>query len=190
MSGAGTGPRSTPLRGQPQASSDGTTAAVDTPWQPLRRRHLWGLPSHAQQTLPLPSGGEGTTAGDPSGQPRVGAPLLGSVGRDGLPDAQRWVAQLAVGIVEVLMGRRPARQLQRWTDPAVYRLLDSAAGCGIGPEARPGHPVAVVRVHSSQPSPTSTEGVILLRAGSRVRAMTIRTEAMRGRWVCTEWDVI
>lgn len=127
---------------------------------------------------------------EPVAQNAQSAPLAGPVGTEGLPPARPWIAQLSLGVVEVLVGRRPVRQLSRWTDQQVYRSLTQQSGKGVCPDVAPGGRPVIVSVRASQPSSRVIEGVALVRLGDRVRALALRTEALRGRWVCTAFDVL
>lgn len=106
-----------------------------------------------------------------------------------LPDAQAWALRLVQAITEVLAGDRPIGQLVRWTDALVFtdlnrrvRVLGLTTTAGArGAQGR----CAVRSVHVSAPAPQVAEVAAHVRHGGRSRAVALRLEVRRGRWVCT-----
>lgn len=142
-----------------------------------------------QEALPLRLGpGVGPLPTDTATQVTPATRTLSRTAQ--LPPARPWIAQLAQGVAEVMLGHRPARQMARWTDERVFRELTRAGGRGLGPEAPPGSRARVTSVRATLPEPDIIEGVALMQVGPRVRALALRTEALRGRWVCTACDLL
>jgi hypothetical protein len=105
------------------------------------------------------------------------------------PDIYRWAPRLVQAVAEVISGDRPIGQLIRWTDSDVYadlhrrvRVLGlTTTATGRGSEDR-----AVVRsVHVCYPKPDVAEVAAHVRHGGRSRAVALRLEVHRNRWVCT-----
>ncbi|NEE02464.1 Rv3235 family protein [Phytoactinopolyspora halotolerans] len=105
-----------------------------------------------------------------------------------LPDPRRWSARLAQAAVESIQGRRPFQQLLRWTNDEVYEWLGSQVAARRGRPPGPRPSVRSVRV--SEIDDSTFEAAAVLQIGDRVRALAMRCEAHRGRWVCTVFDVI
>jgi hypothetical protein len=84
-------------------------------------------------------------------------------------------------------------QLVRWTDPTVYQAL----ALRYLPHAhrdvsRRRVPVAeqVRSVHVCEPADGVAEVSVVIAGGERPRALALRIEGWRGRWVCTALDWI
>ncbi|MGC4944061.1 Rv3235 family protein [Kribbella sp. DT2] len=110
-----------------------------------------------------------------------------------VPDVRDWAARLVQAIAETVGGDRPVSQLLRWTDTAVYvdvhrrvRLLGLTTTAG--KRAAKGRS-AVRSVHVCQPDRGVAEVAAHLRTGGRSRAMALRLEIRRGRWVCTALEL-
>ncbi|MEV6286036.1 Rv3235 family protein [Kribbella sp. NPDC051770] len=111
----------------------------------------------------------------------------------GLPEVREWATRLVQAIAETIGGDRPVSQLLRWTDTAVYfdvhrrvRLLGltTTAGKRAAKERS-----AVRSVHVCRPENGVAEIAAHLRTGGRSRAMALRLEVRRGRWVCTALEL-
>lgn len=125
-----------------------------------------------------------TTQPLPAGQP-TGSPLPV---RGRLPDPHIWAAHIAQAILDTLFGTRPAQQLFRWTDPAVYRTILSATSAS--PPA-PGSPRPAVRsVRIFMPAAHAAEASVLLQVGPRYRAAAMRLEGTGQRWLCTAFQLL
>jgi Family of unknown function (DUF6459) len=106
-----------------------------------------------------------------------------------LPDVQAWAVRLVQALAEVVAGDRPIGQLIRWTDGTVYaelnrrvRLLGLTTTAG----SRGSSDRAQIRsVHVSQPAPLVAEVAAHIRHGGRSRALALRLEVHRDRWICT-----
>ena len=110
-------------------------------------------------------------------------------GDDGLPDVEIWAARLMQAVAEVLAGDRAVGQLIRWTDSVVYaeldrrvRLLGLTTTAGRrGTSAR-----AFVRsVHVAVIAEGVAEVAAHVRHNGCSRALALRLEIHRNRWICT-----
>ncbi|ADB30740.1 hypothetical protein Kfla_1645 [Kribbella flavida DSM 17836] len=114
-------------------------------------------------------------------------------GGPALPDARAWSTRLVQAIVEVLAGDRAISQLIRWTDSVVFtdlnrrvRLLGLTTTAG----KRGAKDRSCVRsIHVSRPTDDVVEVAAHVRAGDRSRAVALRLETHRGRWVCTALEL-
>lgn len=102
-----------------------------------------------------------------------------------LPASQPFARALVQGLLEVLAGVRPVKQLQRDTTPELYTVLEKTVGrLPRGAGSRPG--ARAVRSLHLQESP---EGVVEVCAtverGVRAGALALRLEGLDGRWRCT-----
>lgn len=108
---------------------------------------------------------------------------------DELPDVHAWSVRLVQALAEVVAGDRPIGQLIRWTDGTVYaelnrrvRLLGLTTTAG----TRGSSERAQVRsVHVSQPALLVAEVAAHVRHDGRSRAVALRLEVHRDRWICT-----
>jgi hypothetical protein len=117
----------------------------------------------------------------------------GALALDTTPDVGRhdaevraWAGQFAQAAVEVAGGERPVVQLLRWTGEQVYADLERRAT--LVTRAR-GHATRRIRpqvrsVHTCSPTPDSAEVSVHVRHGERSRALALRMERHRGRWLC------
>jgi hypothetical protein len=105
----------------------------------------------------------------------------------GLPDAHAWGAALAVTLLEVLAGRRPAAQLSRWLEADVLTALT-----GRLPRRRPGAaaPAPTLRsVRVQHPAPGVAEVTVHGRLDDRSVPLALRLEARQGRWLGTALEL-
>ena len=134
--------------------------------------------------------------------PELPDPTAGQAVADVVPidPAQRgrleqWVHRFVQATVEIVGGDRPVSQLLRWTTGPVYAdlhrraLLVGRAG-GHEPGVRRVQPVRpqVVSVHACFVSPTVAEASARIRYGTRSRALALRFEQRRDRWLCTAME--
>ena len=119
----------------------------------------------------------------------VGSPEPGGV----LPDVQVWSARLVQAVAEVLAGDRPIGQLVRWTDTVVYaelnrrvRLLGLTTTASVRGAAERS---SVRSVRVSTPAEGVAEIAAHVRHGRRSRAVALRLEVHRNRWVCTALEL-
>lgn len=104
------------------------------------------------------------------------------------PDPEAWAAGLARGVVEILCGLRPLEQLRRWVVPDLYELLEAQLPAGRDTRVRAGS----CRVLSARACSVRTGAVevsVVVGAGPRTRAVAVRLEEFRGRWLTTALDV-
>jgi hypothetical protein len=118
-------------------------------------------------------------------------PPVPVVARD-RPGIAPWAARLAQAVLEVEAAERPVMQLGRWVAPEIYRRLDrrqQLQARQLGPRrARPRCPEQVRSVHVCQPTPDVAEVSVVTSGGERCRALALRLEHRRGRWLCTALD--
>ncbi|MFI7067263.1 Rv3235 family protein [Kribbella sp. NPDC050124] len=122
---------------------------------------------------------------DPSGTPAAATP--------GVPDARVWGGRLAQAVSEVLAGDRPISQLVRFTDDVVFaeltrrvRLLGlTTTATGRGAKERS----ALRSVRVCCPAKDVAEVAAHVRHGHRSRAIALRLEIRRNRWVCTALEL-
>jgi len=105
-----------------------------------------------------------------------------------LPDVRAWAGRLGRSVAEVLTGDRPAQQLMRWTNDAVFtdlcRRSEALAGAGTAHRGMRNR-VSIVSVHVCEPRDGVAEASVHLRHGLRSRAYALRLEGLDGRWRCT-----
>lgn len=110
-----------------------------------------------------------------------------------VPDARAWGSRLVQAVSEVLAGDRPISQMVRFTDEAVFtelnrrvRLLGlSTTATGRGSKERS----AVRSVRVCKPTEHVAEVAAHVRHGDRSRAIALRMEIRRNRWVCTALEL-
>jgi len=157
---------------------------------------IGGTMSAAEQMLPLewqvPSGLPATPP--PARHLRLVAPTpesLEAMG-EGLPSPAPWVARLAPAVIEVAAGERPAGQLTRWVTREIRETLARRgaaaqrhpAGKDRAPQCRR---VRSVRVTSPAPGVIEASAVVI--GSTRARAVAMRLEAVRGRWLATAMEL-
>jgi Family of unknown function (DUF6459) len=109
-----------------------------------------------------------------------------------LPEPTPWAGRLVQGLLEVLVGVRPASQLVRWTTTEVYdsvqrRLTRASVETRTGQARRLAE---VVRsVHVSEPADGVAEICAVVAQGPRCRAVAMRLEGVDGRWQCTALQI-
>lgn len=110
-----------------------------------------------------------------------------------LPEARAWARQLVQAVSEVLAGDRPISQLVRFTDDAVFndlnrrvRLLGlTTTATTRGTKERSA--VRSIRVYI--PVAQVAEVAAHVRHGDRSRAIALRMEVRRNRWICTALEL-
>lgn len=108
-----------------------------------------------------------------------------------LPPAAPWAARLAQAVLEVCTAGRPIGQLVRWTEPAIYRELERRYAPRAQRELRRRRVFVaehVRSVHVCEPADGVAEASVVIVGGERPRALALRLEGWRGRWVCTALD--
>ena len=105
-----------------------------------------------------------------------------------LPAAGLFARVLLQGVLEVLAGVRPLKQLQRDTSPELYARLQATCGDpgrDRGAVIRPGGR-SVRSLHVQQRPEGVAEICATVLRGSRPTALALRLEGLDGRWRCTE----
>jgi len=104
---------------------------------------------------------------------------------------ERWALRYVQAAVEIVGGDRPVSQLLSWTTSSVYadlhrRAMLVARAGGHQPGVARVQPVRpqVVSVHTSFVSPRAAEATARIRYGARSRALALRFERRKDRWVC------
>ncbi|MCI7304821.1 MAG: Rv3235 family protein [Trueperella sp.] len=151
-------------------------------------------PDRSAQSLPAPArGGEFDRAAFAS--PRIDRPMYnGEAGQSAETPASpdRFAARVVGQSIEVLMGHRPARQLQTWMHPDVYEALIRRAGLGqrVLGRAEKCMPPRIKRVRVCEPRKGVAEVSLVVFDGKRTRAAAARLEVRRGRWHVTALEII
>jgi hypothetical protein len=100
---------------------------------------------------------------------------------------------LAQAVSEVLAGDRPISQLVRFTDEAVFADLNRRVrllGLTTTATARGAKERSAVRsVRVCNPTHEVAEIAAHIRHGDRSRAIALRMEIRRNRWVCTALEI-
>ena len=112
-----------------------------------------------------------------------------------LPDPGTMLANLTIGVLEVLAGVREADQLARWLGEDAFRALVTRAN--LSARARSARGVTPVRpsfrivsTHCSVPADGVVEGVVITAGAARTRAVAVRLEGWDGRWRATSLAVL
>lgn len=116
------------------------------------------------------------------------APPRPRVERGALPAPAPWVARLAPAILEVVAGERPPGQLQRWVTSEIRETLARRGAAALRHPAGKGRPPQCRRVRSvriTEPAPGVIEASAVVIGGVRARAVAMRLEVVRGRWLAT-----
>lgn len=113
-------------------------------------------------------------------------PLSTEEGR--LPSPGPWVARLAPAILEVAAGERPPGQLTRWVTRDIRETLARRGAAALRHPAGKGRPPQCRRVRSvrvTSPAPGVIEASAVVIGAVRARAVAVRLEVVRGRWLAT-----
>jgi hypothetical protein len=166
-------------------SSEGAGAAPT----PGPERKLVAVPADEAGATAAVRGGAGVPAADPTAVPGGGVAPHGAVGGPGVPDAQAWAGRLVQAVSEVLAGDRPISQLVRFADEAVFADLNRRVrmlGLSTTATSRGARERSAVRsVRVCTPARHVAEVAAHVRHGDRSRAIALRMEIRRHRWVCT-----
>ena len=123
--------------------------------------------------------------------PEVPAVIEGSPAVDGA-EVSPWAARLAQAVLEVEAAERPVMQLGQWVLPSIYRRLDRRQRLRMrqwDPRApRSRCPEHVRSVHVCHPAPDIAEVSVVTAGAERSRALALRLERRKGRWMCTALD--
>ncbi|MEU4288466.1 Rv3235 family protein [Kribbella sp. NPDC026596] len=133
-----------------------------------------------------------------AGSAGAGSAGAGSAGRaagvgSGVPEAGAWASRLVQAVSEVLAGDRPISQLVRFTDDAVFTELNRRVrmlGLTTTATTRGAKERSAVRsVRVCAPTEHVAEVAAHVRHGDRSRAIALRMEIRRNRWVCTALEL-
>lgn len=113
------------------------------------------------------------------------------------PDPDAWAAALGRGIFEILLGLRPLAQLRRWVVPALYDELARTTLTPTGREPTSGEdggahatqPCRVLSTRSCRIRDDAVEVSVVVSAAGRTRALALRLDRFRGRWLATALDI-
>lgn len=103
-----------------------------------------------------------------------------------LPASRLFAHTLVQGVLEVIAGVRPVRQLRRDTTSELYASVRRAVHAR--PRAtgvRPGR-LAVRSLHVQERPEGIVEVCATVQRGARTSAVALRLEGLDGRWKCTE----
>jgi hypothetical protein len=150
----------------------------------------------AEQVLPLewqvPGGLPATPP--PARHLRLVAPLPEPLEIEGesLPAPAPWVARLAPAILEVAAGERPAGQLTRWVTRDIRETLARRGAAALRHPAGKDRAPQCRRVRSvriTSPAPGVVEASAVVIGAVRARAVAVRLEVVRGRWLATAVEI-
>jgi hypothetical protein len=149
-----------------------------SPGQPAGSSASGGRPArpaqHGQDPAPR-------AAGPAPARPRPGNPADGS-----------WPGHFAQALAETLAGSRPSQQIVPWTTVQARRRIRQ-----LGPQLSATQRPLVRRIVTSRPADDVVEMTVVVRFGTRTRALAVRLErdgprlrspgrqASPGRWLCT-----
>lgn len=123
----------------------------------------------------------------------VPTPEQGPTVRPGLPDAVAWASRLVQAVSEVIAGDRPISQLVRFADEEVFAELNRRVrllGLTTTATGRGAHERSVIRsIRVCTPAHRVAEVAAHVRHGDRSRAIALRMEVRRNRWVCTALEL-
>ncbi|MGZ4549101.1 MAG: Rv3235 family protein [Blastococcus sp.] len=107
--------------------------------------------------------------------------------RADLPDPRATGRLLITLTLEALAGRRPLTQLQPMTSPGVFTALSNGRRPRWCTEGNA--PLALGRVHVSEPVDGVAEVSAVAHRAGRAHAVAARLEGVDGRWRCTALQV-
>lgn len=144
-------------------------------------------PSHRRATEAF--GGERTSTDDNLFSHRA-------TGTDELPPAAIWSRTFAQALAEVMYGKRPPRQVERWVTPKFGAYLksslfqrDVALMQGSQPARRTDR-VRVARIRVDEPADGVAHVAAVIETRQRSRALAYRLEGWDGRWICTNANLL
>jgi hypothetical protein len=102
------------------------------------------------------------------------------------------VARLAPAILEVAAGERPPGQLTRWVTRDIRETLARRGAAALRHPAGKARAPQCRRVRSvrvTSPAPGVVEASAVVIGGERARAVALRLEVVRGRWLATAVEI-
>ena len=109
--------------------------------------------------------------------------------RPGLPNAQDWSTMLALAIIQVLLGQRPAAQLNRWLADDVFSAINIHQRRNLRQHGRIVVPASLRSVHVQHPDAAVAEVAAHLVIDKQSAAMAFRLEVFGDRWLCTALEL-
>jgi len=110
-----------------------------------------------------------------------------AVGTRATPSLDAYLARLAVTLLEMEQGRRPAHSLDDLASPLAARRIQhhvhaARQASGRDRQRRRTAPVHVLHVRSFHPTAGAVEGSVVLECDGRIRAISVRLEQEVDRW--------
>lgn len=161
--------------------------ALEPPYEPLDGRPTLTVVPPLGDPLPFE---DATSLADLTPrQGRLGEDFWGPqpTGRRNLRDPRPMARQFLQATLEMLYGRRAARQLQAWTSPAVF--ADLVRSRRVVPATTRSAPPTVQSVHVSEPVDGVAEVCAVVRRGARCHAVAARLEGIDGKWRCVKLQI-
>ncbi|MCO5125858.1 MAG: Rv3235 family protein [Austwickia sp.] len=161
------------------AAPHGTGPTGPLSWRSVDDRRY----TPVQEQLPFAEGGRHETRKRPDTtferQP---------TGTADLPPPDRHAARLAIAVVEVAAGARPATQLMRHCAPTVFESLVRRQAHRAGrPLVR--RPVLLRRVRVCHIRDGVVEVTVIIAMSHRIRPVALRLEGLDGRWLITALEM-
>lgn len=158
------------------------------PARPAHRHHRLGTPSPLLR--PAPPATWDPLAVDVEGAPpslEFGMPAPERVPPAPVEDLCNVAGVITKAVAEVLLGVRPAAQVQTWLVEDVWHVVRRRASLGArsGPRPAPAPTIRIIRVHPCPLDERTCEVSVVLHDGGRVRAAALRLALHRGRWRAT-----
>ncbi|WP_329484729.1 Rv3235 family protein [Kribbella sp. NBC_01484] len=143
--------------------------------------------------LKVAEDGLGSAGPEVGGAARAAAAAAGAGVGPRVPDARAWAGRLVQAVSEVLAGDRPISQLVRFADEAVFADLNRRVrvlGLTTTATSRGARERSAVRsVRVCTPARHVAEVAAHVRHGDRSRAIALRMEIRRHRWICTALEI-
>ena len=122
-------------------------------------------------------------------QPAAARPVIRPVAAEGADDFGTTVKALAVAVVEVLHGTRSQQTIARWVTPELLEKIRRYAQtrrtlARATPAAAAHSPAAAPRL--CYVTERIVEATVILRSAQRSRAVALRLEQHKHRWMVTE----
>lgn len=102
-----------------------------------------------------------------------------------LPEPTAWAQRYSQAWIEALAGRRPVKQLSRWSTPSVLARLSDKLECRQTDKNTRSPQGVVTGLRVDEPADGVAEVAAVVRSRNRSRALMLRLEGWDGRWVCT-----
>ncbi|MBM7825879.1 hypothetical protein JOD55_001706 [Arcanobacterium pluranimalium] len=111
---------------------------------------------------------------------------------DNLPSAGNFAASILLQVIEILLGHRPARQLQTWLTPAIFDSLARRAELGNKIQGKPTKTLSprILKTHTCQINAHIAEVSAVIHDGRKTRAAALRLEVRRQKWHVTALEII